>query len=377
MRAGENGPRTRVASALGATRPHGALAFPLALIVAIVLADVLAPAEVHLGALLVVAPAVTASFAGPLATCAIGALAVGAQVATSLQPTPVAMENVVAHTIAITVITALVSLARHLQDQRASELGQVRRVSVAAQQAVLRPLPRRVGPLNVQSLYLAAEDHALIGGDLYAAVRTSHSTRLLIGDVMGKGITAMGDAALLLGVFREAAPRITGLGELMAYLDARVSASTAETARPEETTEFFTTAAVVEVPDAPGPALLINSGHVPALLHHGGRVLTCDTEPDPPLGLGLLGTRSFRPRAYAFDGDDVILLCTDGITEARDPDGAFFPLAQRAAEWTWANPESVVRQLRHDLQRHVRGALQDDAAVVAVQRNGAGRSDPA
>jgi serine phosphatase RsbU (regulator of sigma subunit) len=40
---------------------------------------------------------------------------------------------------------------------------------------------------------MAAQAESLIGGDLYAAVRTPTGTRLIIGDVMGKGLTAISD----------------------------------------------------------------------------------------------------------------------------------------------------------------------------------------
>ncbi|WP_354637959.1 hypothetical protein [Kitasatospora camelliae] len=51
----------------------------MALIVVISLVDMLAPPDVHLGPLLVAAPALTASFAGPWTTAAVGGAAVLAQ----------------------------------------------------------------------------------------------------------------------------------------------------------------------------------------------------------------------------------------------------------------------------------------------------------
>ncbi|MEU6095150.1 hypothetical protein [Streptomyces sp. NPDC047079] len=50
---------------------------PSALVV-VCTGDVLAPPDIHLGPLLVAAPAVTAAFAGPRLTTAISGLAVGA-----------------------------------------------------------------------------------------------------------------------------------------------------------------------------------------------------------------------------------------------------------------------------------------------------------
>ncbi|MER6567740.1 serine/threonine-protein phosphatase, partial [Streptomyces sp. NPDC001093] len=56
------------------------VAIPLALIVVITVVDIHSPPDVHLGPLLVIAPALTASLAGPRLTALIGALAVAAQV---------------------------------------------------------------------------------------------------------------------------------------------------------------------------------------------------------------------------------------------------------------------------------------------------------
>jgi serine phosphatase RsbU (regulator of sigma subunit) len=342
------------------------LAVPLGLIVTIVAADVLAPINTHLGPLLVVAPALTASFASPLATVVVGLLAGVALVAIGLLREGMTSQDLMAQLIAVLVISAVLALFRYAQHRRSVELVQVKRVSAAAQQAVLRPLPRRIGPLQVASLYMAAEDQALIGGDLYAAVRTERGTRLIIGDVMGKGTTAMGDAALLLGSFREAGSRLTDLGELMGHLDASVSRNLSESGEMEPSGEFFITALVVDIPDEAGTAHTVNSGHTPALLLRDGHAYRLDVAAAPPLGLRELVRPTFEKLPFTFGGTDVLLLYTDGITEARDPDGRFYPLAERAAAWSGEDPPTVVRSLREDLLRHVEGNLRDDAAVVAI-----------
>ncbi|WP_443043596.1 hypothetical protein [Streptomyces sp. GS7] len=58
------------------TSRHALLVIPVVLIAVITVVDIVVPAYVHLGPLLVIAPAITASFAGPRLTGAIGALAV-------------------------------------------------------------------------------------------------------------------------------------------------------------------------------------------------------------------------------------------------------------------------------------------------------------
>src|SRR5690348_11555704 len=59
---------------------HALLLLPVVLIVVITVVDMHAPANVHLGPALVIAPALTPSFAGPRTTAAVGALAIAAQV---------------------------------------------------------------------------------------------------------------------------------------------------------------------------------------------------------------------------------------------------------------------------------------------------------
>ncbi|MET8534312.1 serine/threonine-protein phosphatase, partial [Streptomyces sp. NPDC005065] len=59
---------------------RGLVAIPLALIIVITVVDIHSPADVHLGPFLVIAPALTASLAGPWLTAGIGVLAVAAQV---------------------------------------------------------------------------------------------------------------------------------------------------------------------------------------------------------------------------------------------------------------------------------------------------------
>ncbi|MEJ8672954.1 hypothetical protein WKI71_44990 [Streptomyces sp. MS1.AVA.1] len=73
--------------------------------------------------------------------------------------------------------------------------------------------------MNVQEPRLAAESEAVIGGDLCAATRAATGTRPLIGDVRGKDLDAVGEAALVLGVFHSTAHRARTLSELPAVLD--------------------------------------------------------------------------------------------------------------------------------------------------------------
>lgn len=79
------------------------------------------------------------------------------------------------------------------------------------QRVVLRALPERIGPLCVAASYQASDAHATVGGDLYAAARITGATRILIGDVRGKGPQGIPEAEGTAACAPETAPH-TGAG---------------------------------------------------------------------------------------------------------------------------------------------------------------------
>ncbi|MFE0674156.1 PP2C family protein-serine/threonine phosphatase [Streptomyces sp. NPDC058867] len=349
------------------------LAIPIALIVIVTVVDILAPPTVHLGPFLVAAPAVTASFAGPWATAFIGALAVAAQAVVATVRTSLVDLNHSFQLITLILISAFVTSLAARRERHERQLTQLRSVATAAQEVVLKPLPHQVGPLRIASLYLAAESEAQIGGDLYAAARTERGTRFVIGDVRGKGLEAVGDAALLLGAFQGAAHRRADLSSLVTFLEGTVSSDLDDPAALENTAEdqgeAFITAAMLDVPDDEPVLHLISCGHPPPLLLRDGRTsLLSTSRPAPPLGLTEFAEADLTTQAFTFEVGDIVLLYTDGVIEARDGDGTFYPLAERVAGKTAEGPEALLAHLSADLLDHVGGHLGDDAAMVAIER---------
>ncbi|MEU8588966.1 PP2C family protein-serine/threonine phosphatase [Streptomyces sp. NPDC048664] len=344
---------------------------PIALIVVITIADVLAPQSTHLGPLLVVAPAITASIGGSRLTALIGALSVGALVAISVIRNSLFNSNHESQLIALVLICALTVVFCRLRERHSAELRQVRSVAEAAQQVVLQPLPERMGTLRIASAYRAATDHARIGGDLYAAVRTRQGTRLLLGDVRGKGLPAIEDAALVLGGFRSAAHREPALPALRAELDATVCWSLAQPAREEpDADESFVTAMLIDIPDHEPVVRILNCGHPPPFRLRAGQVTVlapgqCAT----PLGMCLPHAPTGSVDTYAFEPGDMLVLYTDGVTEARDADDRFYPLAERLPSWKdMDTPGGLIERVRDDLGMFCRSTFDDDAALVVVRR---------
>jgi len=69
---------------------------------------------------------------------------------------------------------------------------------------------------------------------------------------------------------------------------------------------------------------------------------------------------------------DRVLLYTDGIVEARSPEGEFFGDERLAdlvvrAEAAGNPPPEMLRQLMRSVMDHQDGKLQDDASIVIVE----------
>ena len=144
--------------------------------------------------------------------------------------------------------------------------------------------------------------------------------------------------------------------------------------------EAFITALLIEVPDEGAEVHIINSGHpAPLLIGSGGPVHLVPRHYAPPLGV-CPPPPSLADAAgvdtYPFAAGDLLLLYTDGTTEARDEAGRFYPLSDRITRLRAAGePSRLVARLRDDLMRHTAGELDDDAVLVCLKRDPVGAAE--
>jgi serine phosphatase RsbU (regulator of sigma subunit) len=286
--------------------------------------------------------------------------------------------------ITVVVITVVATTGTAISVRQQRRIADVISVAEAAQRALLRPPPARLGPLGLDVVYLAAAAEAKVGGDLYEVTRTAdHGIRVIMGDVRGKGLGAVELAADVLGMFRELAHDACTLAELATRLDAGLGRSLG---RHEE----FVTALLVEIDPESGRTAIFNCGHpapllIPATASGAAAAVTAMEVPSPapPLGLLALGDCSRAQLSCTLQPDDQLLLYTDGITEARDASRAFYPLPERvgvlsaaatAAAGTPAlvpedgtAPRGLLDLVRADVLRHVGAPLDDDAALLLVR----------
>ncbi|MFE9127265.1 PP2C family protein-serine/threonine phosphatase [Streptomyces sp. NPDC007148] len=344
---------------------------PLGLTVLILVADVLTDKGSQLGPLLVVSPAITASFAGPRLTGLMGLLAVTSQILAPLFEGTGITAGVQIQIIGLAIVSGFLVALRAVRDLRERQLAHTRSIAAAAQEVLIRPLPKRCGALRIATDYIAAELGAQIGGDLYAAVHTGGATRVIIGDVRGKGLPAIKDTALLLGAFHGSAYRNLSLPRMAMHLGNAMCWSWAKAADHNlEALECFVTVLLLDFPDNIERVETISCGHPPPLLLHKHDVSALDARsPGLPLGITTPSEDQYAVDTFSFEASDVLLLYTDGVIETAGPRGSFYPLAMRIAAWDGTGgPEHLVRYVHEDLLAHAHGRLGDDAALLAIQR---------
>ncbi|MFD3555634.1 PP2C family protein-serine/threonine phosphatase [Streptomyces goshikiensis] len=322
------------------------------------------PPEMAFSRLLPAAPALAAAMWPVLPTVLLGTVCLLLMIGLSLVFPDLGTWWTVAGIIAVTVAAAYGS---HVRLQRERTLFQVRLVADAAQQVVLSPMPRRFRNVEIESLYLAAAAEARIGGDFYEVVDTPFGVRLLIGDVRGKGLPAVGAAAAIVNAFREAAYGEVDMVNVARRLDASSMRYNAAFP-PEGPMERFATALLAEIPHGGRRINILNCGHPPPLLLNRRelRVLESPT-PSPLLSLAELIGDHYNVDTFDFAPGDLLLLYTDGIAEARARDGEFFPLASWMRRQPPTPPRELLTALHRDLVRYSRGRLDDDIAALAVR----------
>ena len=251
----------------------------------------------------------------------------------------------------VLVVGALAVLAAVIRTRRENSLITI---SERVQHAILRPLPAELGGMAFASHYQSATRTALVGGDLYDIAMTHFGPRMIIGDVKGKGLDAVGRCAAVLATFRELAFGEPGLAGLAEKMNARLS--------EDMEVEDFVTVILAEF--APGEVRIVNCGHHPPVklaLADGRLQVMAPEEFAPPLGLD--------PHPARLDIElkpgDRLLFYTDGLVETRDRAGRFFGLDDHvAAALALPDLAAAVKGVVRLLLEHAGDDLADDVLLV-------------
>jgi serine phosphatase RsbU (regulator of sigma subunit) len=204
-----------------------------------------------------------------------------------------------------------------------------------------------------------------IGGDAYDyAINDGRVLQFAVFDAMGHGLAAAGAAAFALAAYRHSRRRGDGPVASYAAIDAAVS--------DEYPGSRFVTGLIAELDVSSGRLRWVCAGHpAPLLLRAGHLIKTLELEPSPPLGMHLANSPPVEGQE-ALEPGDMLLLYTDGLTEARRPDGELFTVERlgQFIERQAANgfpAHETLRGLREAIIERGEGALRDDATALLIE----------
>jgi phosphoserine phosphatase RsbU/P len=192
---------------------------------------------------------------------------------------------------------------------------------------------------------------------LYEIIPTGHGTRVIIGDVRGNGLDTIVLARHVLSAFRRSAVAVPAL--------EHVAGEVSRAIRPHLGEEDFVTAVLAEIAPS-GKLTVVNCGHHPPLLHHGGSLQPLTgTTADLPLGL----EDDFTAFTANWLPGDRLLLYTDGLVESRNKHGDFLPEDQIATALLAADCDQALDTLMTAVHRHTRGHGHDDIVLLLLEHS--------
>jgi serine phosphatase RsbU (regulator of sigma subunit) len=232
-----------------------------------------------------------------------------------------------------------------------------------AREIQLAMLPRgtyRVADIEVCGITRPANT---VGGDFYD-VLTLRDGRVIVtlGDVAGKGSPAALLMALLLAVLRTLVDEELEAPALVERLNVQIS-------RHSPASRFITLFYAVYTP-ATGALTYVNAGQNPPLLRRaGGRYERLGAT---GVALGMFEHSRFEAVDTALAPGDALILYSDGITEAEDPQGQPFEesgLEQVIEASDGAGPAELAARVLAAVARHARDSrFTDDLTILALQR---------
>ena len=203
-----------------------------------------------------------------------------------------------------------------------------------------------------------------VSGDFYKVGlrKEGRECVVLLADVSGKGI-----AASLLTASLEALSAVPlATGEAPDRVCETVSGLLFERTAPDKFATAFL--AILDVPS--GSLSFVNAGHTAGiLLRESGEPVLLKSNGIP---LGLLPDAKYRSAVVTLEPGDALMLYSDGLTEAADPDGREFGQARLVEAFSRHRGLSL-RALAHalevELDAFVRGnPFDDDRTLVLVRR---------
>ena len=224
-----------------------------------------------------------------------------------------------------------------------------------------RMLPRELPKLTGYELAAVNISSAQVSGDYYDFVALADGTYgVVISDVSGKGLAASLLASNLQASIRALGGTHTSPGAILTAVNRSLHEST-------DDDRFATTFLASLRPDG---LVYSNGGHNPPLVRRAcGSIEWLQVGATP---LGAFPGIEYPEAIIALDPGDLVVLFTDGVTEAPDADDEFFgesgllKIVEECADWEL---EDMLTRLREAVFLHCQGKASDDMTIVLLRRN--------
>ena len=240
-------------------------------------------------------------------------------------------------------------------------------VARTLQKRLLPPHLPAIPGVEVAGRYQAAGEGNEVGGDFYDVFRTGKDDwAIVIGDVCGKGADAAAVTALARYTIRAAAMQARKPSRVLTQLN---EALLAEASTRDEMDQRFCTVAYARLRPAESGVRITSTsgGHpVPLILRADGTI-----EGASKVGtlIGVLPEPKLVDRSTQLSPGDVLVLYTDGITEARSPDAVFGEEGLHALVRSCVGMDAaaIADRIEHTVLDFQEGNARDDIALLVVR----------
>ncbi|MGY2001755.1 SpoIIE family protein phosphatase [Blastococcus sp. SYSU DS1024] len=251
-------------------------------------------------------------------------------------------------------VAAAHGLATLLTEAVANRAAEDGRLATALQRTLLLEQLPTVPGVDLAARYRPSEGD-VVGGDWYDLVPLpSGRVSIVLGDVAGHGLAAAAITAQLRHALRAHLLRAAGPAAALDGLNQLIAALL-----PGE----LATAVVAELDPATGEVVIANAGHIPVLHVAGGDAGYLHEGRGP--ALGLLAVAGYREARLTLQGDDRLLLVSDGLVE-RGPGGLDGGLEELRA--TVAGGPAEPQALLDAVLAALDPPRTDDVTLLAVAR---------
>lgn len=251
----------------------------------------------------------------------------------------------------------------------AEESQQNKHISQALQSGMKNEL-QQVEGISAEGIYSSATADAFVGGDFYSMIKLpGRRACIIMGDVSGKGI----EAASISSAVKTALSAYAWEGRT----PARMVATLNEFLLGFSRVETFATLFVGIVDLATSSLTYCSAGHPPAILvsAQSGDAELLDVQSGV---VGAFHDMEYKNGTVRLHEGDILLLYTDGTTEARSPEGAFFGetgLRDMIMNEVPQGFDGLLNRFLSTLDRYTGRRLDDDVAMVALRFDELGSSD--